>query len=136
MFLGIPADVNTTSTDRGVYPPMLLVVGTGCRRGPSANVYRHEAFRAFSSWLKFSNVLSPNETLNLLAMSKLDCVSFKYFATGTLRDSTVVGDGADDGKGCAEIATAVVDTAGDGENITDRNPLAGIGVASPNLCGI
>ena len=69
-------------------------------------------------------------------MSKLDCVSFKYFATGTLRDSTVVGDGADNGKGCAEIATAVVDTAGDGENITDRNPLAGIGVASPNLCGI
>ena len=44
-------------------------------------------------------------------MSKLDWVSFKYFATGTLRDSTVVGDGADNGKGCAEIATAVVDTA-------------------------
>ena len=55
-------------------------------------------------------------------MSKLDCVSFKYFATGTLRDSTVVGEGADNGKGCAVIATAVVDTAGDGENITDRNP--------------
>ena len=69
-------------------------------------------------------------------MSKLDCVSFKYFATGTLRDSTVVGEGADNGKGCAVIAIAVVDTAGDGENITDRNPLAGIGVASPNLCGI
>ena len=69
-------------------------------------------------------------------MSKLDCVSLKYFATGTLRDSTVVGDGAHNGKGCAEIARAVVDTAGDGENITDRNPLAGIGVASPNLCGI
>ena len=79
--------------------PVLMVAytrrccwGTGCRRDPSANVYRHEAFRAFSSWLTFSNVLSPNETLNLLAMSKLDCVSFKYFATGTLRDSTVVGD--------------------------------------------
>ena len=69
-------------------------------------------------------------------MSKLDCVSFKYFATGTIRDSTVVGERADNGKGCAVIATAAVDTAGDGENITDRNPLAGIGVASPNLCGI
>ena len=136
MFRGIPADVSTTSTDGGVYPPMLLIVGTGCRRDPSANVYRHEAFRAFSSWLTFSNVLSPSETLNLFAMSKLDWVSFNYFATGTLRDSTVVGDGADNGKGCAEIATAVVDTAGVGENITDRNPLAGIGVASPNLSGI
>ena len=69
-------------------------------------------------------------------MSKLDRVSFKYFATGTLRDSTVVGEGADNGKGCTVIATAVVDTAGDGENITDRNPLAGIWVASTNLCGI
>ena len=111
---------------------MLLAVGTGCRRDPSANVYRHDAFKAFSSWFTFSNVLSPNETLNLLAKSKLDCVSFKYFATGTLHDSTVVGEGADNGKGCAVI----VDTAGDGENITDRNLLAGIGVASPNLCGI
>ena len=112
MFRGIPADVNTTRTDGGVYPPMLLVVGTGCRRDPSANVYRHEAFRAFSSWFTFSNVLSPSETLNLFAMSKLDWVSFKYFATGTLRDSTVAGNGADNGKGCAEIATAVVDTNG------------------------
>ena len=108
MFRGIPADVSTTSTDGGVYPPMLLVVGTSCRRDPSANAYRHEAFKAFSSWFTFSNVLSPSETLNLFAMSKLDWVSFKYFATGTLRDSTVVGDGADNGKGCAEIATAVV----------------------------
>ena len=136
MFRGIRADVSTTSTDGGVYPPMLLVVGTGCRHDPSANVYRHEAFKAFSSWFTFSNVLSPSETQNSFAMSKLDWVSFKYFATGTLRDSTVVGDGDDNGKGCAEIATAVVDTAGDGENITDRNPLACIGVASPNLCGI
>ena len=69
-------------------------------------------------------------------MSKLDCVSFKYFATGTLRDSTVVGERADNGTGCEAIVAAVVVTAGDGENITDRNPLAGIGVASPNLCGI
>ena len=110
-----------------------MVVGTGCRRDPSANVYRHDAFKAFSSWFTFSNVLSHSDTQNLLAISKLDCVSFKYFATGTLRDSTVVGERAANGKGCAEIATAVVDTAGDGENITDRNPLAGIGVASPNL---
>ena len=118
--------------------PVLMVadIGTGCRRDPSANLYRHEAFKAFSSWFTFSNVLFPSETLNLFAMSKLDWVSFKYFATGTLRESTVVGDRADNGKGCAEIATAVVDTAGDGENITDRNPLAGFGVASPNLCGI
>ena len=48
----------------------------------------------------------------------------------------MAGDGADVGKGCAGIATAVVDMAGDGKNITDRHPLAGIGVASPNLCGI
>ena len=46
MFRGIPAEVNTTSTDGGVYPPILLVVGTGCRRDPSANVYRHDAFKA------------------------------------------------------------------------------------------
>ena len=113
MFRGIPADVNTTSIDGGVYPPILLVVGTGYRRDPSANVYRHDAFKAFSSWLIFSNVLSPRDTQYLFAMSKLYCVSFKYFATGTLRDSVIVI------------------TAGDGENITDRNPLAGIGVASP-----
>ena len=43
MLRGIPADVSTTSTDGGVYLPMLLVVGTGCRRDPSANVYRHDA---------------------------------------------------------------------------------------------
>ena len=69
-------------------------------------------------------------------MSRLDCVSFKYFATGILRDSIVVGEGAANGTGCAVLAAAVVMTAGDGENITDRNPLAGIGVASPNRCGI
>ena len=133
---GTPAEVNTTSTYGRVYPPILLVVGTGCRRDPSANVYRHDAFKAFSSWFTFSNVLSPSDTQNLLAMSKLDCVSFKYFATGTLRDSMVVGEGAANGTGCAVIAAAVVITAGDGENITDRNPLAGIGVAYPNRCGI
>ena len=130
MFRGIPADVNTTSIDGGVYPPILLVVGTGCRRDPSANVYRHDAFKAFSSWLTFLNVLSPRDTQNLLAMSRLNCVSFKYFARGTLRDSIVVGEGAANGTGCAVIAAAVVITVGDGENITDRNPLAGIGVAS------
>ena len=131
----IYATISTTSTDGGVYSPILLVVGTGCRRDPSANLYRHDAFKAFSSWFTFSNVLSPSDTQNLLAMSKLDCVSFKYFATGTLRDSIVVGEGAANGTDCAVIAAAVVITAGDGENITDRNPLAGIGMASPNLCG-
>ena len=105
-------------------------VGTGCRRDPSTNVYRHDAFKAFSSWLTFLNVLSPRDTQNLLAMSRLDCVSFKYFATGTLRDSIVVGEGAANGTGCPVIAAAVLITVGDGENITDRNPLAGIGVAS------
>ena len=89
MFLGIPADVSTTSTDGALYPPMLLVVRTGCRRDPSANVYRHDAFKAFSSWFTLSNVLSLSDTLNLFAMSKLDCVSFRYFATGTLRDSVI-----------------------------------------------
>ena len=69
-------------------------------------------------------------------MSKLDSVSFKYFATGSLRDSAVVGERATNSTGCAVVAGAVVITAGDGENITDRNPLAGIGVASPNRCGI
>ena len=138
MFLGIPADVNTTSTDSGVYPPMLLVVGTGCRRDPSANVYRHDAFKAFSRWFTFSNILSPRDTLNLFAMSKLDCVSFRYFATGTLRDSFIDVEEVVSSTGCAVIAAAVVVTvvaAGDCENITDRNPLAGIGVASPNRCG-
>ena len=113
---------------------MLLVVGTGCRRDPSANVYRHDAFKAFSSWFTFSNVLSPSDTLNLFAMSKLDCVSFRYFATGTLRDSVVDVEEVVSGTACAVIAAAVVIMARDGENITDRNPLAGIGVASPNLC--
>ena len=136
MFRGIPAEVNTTSTDDGVYPPMLLVVGTGWRRDPSANVYRHDAFKDFSSWFTFSNILSPSDTLNLLAMSKLHCFSFKYSATGTLRDSTVVGERTANCTGCAVIAAAVVIMAGDGENITDRNPLASIGVASPNRCGI
>ena len=135
MFRGIPADVNTTSIDGGVYPPILLVVGTGCRRDPSANVYRHDAFKAFSSWLIFSNVLSPRDTQYLFAMSKLYCVSFKYFATGTLRYSVVDVEDVVSGTGCAVIAAAIVITAGDGENITDRNPLAGIGVASPNLYG-
>ena len=130
IFRGTPAKVNSTSIDGGVYPPILLVVGTGCRRDPSANVYRHEAFKAFLSWFTFSNVLSPSDTQNLKAMSKLACVSFKYFATRTLRDSIVVGEGAANGTGCAVIAAAVVITVGDGENITDRNPLAGIGVAS------
>ena len=133
---GTPAEVNTTSIDGGVYLPILLVVGTGCRRDLSANVYRHDAFKAFTSWFTFSNALSPRDTQTLLAMSRLDCVSFKYFATGTLRDSIVVGEGAANGTGCAVLAAAVMMTAGDGENITDRNPLAGIGVASPNRCGI
>ena len=136
IFRGTPAEVNTTSTDGGAYPPILLVVGTGCRRDPSANVYRHDAFKAFLSWFTFSNVLSPSDRQNLLAMSKLDCASFKYFATGTLRDSMVVGEGASNDTGCAVIVAAVVITAGDGENITDRNPLAGIGVASPNRSGL
>ena len=78
IFRDIPADVTTTSID--VYPPILLVVGTGCKRDPSASVYKHDAFKAFSSWLTFSNVLSPRDTQYLFAMSKLDCVSFKYFA--------------------------------------------------------
>ena len=136
IFRGTPAEVNTNSTDGGVYPPILLVVGTGCRRDPSANVYRYDAFRAFSSWLAFSNVLSPSDTLKLLAMSKLDCVSIKYFATGTLRDSSVVGGRVANGTGYAVFTAAVVITAGDGENITDRGPLAGIGVAFSNRCGI
>ena len=136
MFRGIPADVNTTSTDGGVYPLMSLVVGIGCRCDPSTNVYRHDAFKASSSWFTFSNVLSPRDTLNLFAMSKLDCVSFKYFATGTLRDSVIDVEEVVSGTGYAVIAAAVVITASDGENITDRNSLAGIGMASPNRCGI
>ena len=40
-------------------------------------------------------------------MSKLDCVSFRYFATGTLRDSIVVGEEAANGTSCAVEATAV-----------------------------
>ena len=123
MFRGIPADVNTTSTDGGVYPLMSLVVGIGCRSDPSTNVYRHDAFKASSSWFLF-------------AMSKLDCVSFKYFATGTLRDSVIDVEEVVSGTSCAVIAAAVVITASDGENITDRNSLAGIGMASPNRCGI
>ena len=134
---GIPADVNTTSIDGGVYPLILLVVGTGCRRHPSANVYRHDTFNAFSTWSTFSNVLSPRDTQYLFAISQQDCVSLIYFATGTLRDSIVVGEEAASGTGCAVGATAVVITdAGDGENITDRDTLAGIGVASTYLCGI
>ena len=69
-------------------------------------------------------------------MSRLDCVSFKYFATGTLRDSIIDAEEVGSGTDCAVIAAAVVITTGDGENITDRNPLAGIGVASPNLFSI
>ena len=68
-------------------------------------------------------------------MSKLYCVSFKYFASGTLRYSVVDVEDVLSGTGCAVIAAAIVITAGDGENITDRNPLAGIGVASPNFYG-
>ena len=138
MLRGIPADVNITNIDVGIYPSMLLVVGTGCRRDPSANVYRHDAFEAFSSWFTFSNALSPRDTKYLFAISTLDCVSFIYFAIGTLRNSMVVNEDATNGTGCAVGAAAVVviTDAGDGQNITDRITLAGIGVFSPNLCSI
>ena len=64
IFRGTPAEVNSTSIDGGVYPPILLVVGTGCRHDPFANVYRHDTFKAFSSWFTFKNVLSPRDTQN------------------------------------------------------------------------
>ena len=91
----------------------------------------------FSSWFTFSKVVSPRETEYLLAISTLNCVSLKYLAIGTLRNSIVVGEDATYGTGCTIAAAAVVviiDT-GDGENITDRNTLSGIGVASLNLDG-
>ena len=129
---GLPLGVDTTNIDGGVYPATLLVVGTGNRRDFSANVYKQEAFKAFSCWFTFSKIVSPRETEYLLAISTLDCVSLIYLAIDTLRNSIVVGEDATNGTGCAigVAAVVVITDAGDGEKITDRNTLTGIGVAS------
>ena len=116
MFSPSPASVITATAAAPIAQPVLLVASSS----------------------KIIELRRVPITKYLFAISTLDCVSFIYFAIGTLCNSMVVDEDATNCTGCAIRAAAVVviTDVDDGENNTDRITLGGIGVFSPNLCSI